>query len=143
MNINALYRHPSELEAEAMLSREQAYPDDFTLADRGGQIMSNVLTIKPGNPDLFHAEATPDGVNIMTPTPCKRRRMIAISAIVFLVSAKWNHITVLILAQTEIMRLGAASALSVILIIVITLFNLVLKKATGLGKERIFGEPIA
>jgi hypothetical protein len=29
MNINALYRHPSELEAEAMLSREQAYPDDF------------------------------------------------------------------------------------------------------------------
>ncbi|MEG9636258.1 hypothetical protein [Enterobacter asburiae] len=28
--------------------------------------MSNVLTIKPGNPDLFHAEATPDGVNIMT-----------------------------------------------------------------------------
>ncbi|AUX95692.1 nicotinic acetylcholine receptor subunit beta [Salmonella enterica subsp. enterica serovar Muenster] len=34
MNINALYRHPSELEAEAMLSREQAYPDDFTLADR-------------------------------------------------------------------------------------------------------------
>lgn len=24
MNINALYRHPSELEAEAMLSREQA-----------------------------------------------------------------------------------------------------------------------
>ncbi|EPL7088925.1 hypothetical protein ACYUM6_000829 [Enterobacter hormaechei] len=28
--------------------------------------MSNVLTIKPGNPDLFHAEATPHGVNIMT-----------------------------------------------------------------------------
>ena len=28
--------------------------------------MSNILTIKPGNPDLFHAEATPDGVNIMT-----------------------------------------------------------------------------
>ncbi|HGK3927171.1 TPA: hypothetical protein ACJ2N6_004289 [Klebsiella pneumoniae] len=27
--------------------------------------MSNVLTIKPGNPDLFHAEATPHGVNIM------------------------------------------------------------------------------
>ena len=70
------------------------------------------------------------------------RCMTAISAIVFLVSAKWNHITVLILAQTEIMRLGAASALSVILILVITLFNFVLKKATGLGKERIFGEPI-
>ena len=70
------------------------------------------------------------------------RCMTAISAIVFLVSAKWNHITVLILAQTEIMRLGAASALSVILIIVIMLFNLVLKRATRLGKERIFGEPI-
>ena len=70
------------------------------------------------------------------------RCMTAISAIVFLVSAKWNHITVLILAQTEIMRLGAASALSVILILVIMLFNLVLKKATGLGKERIFGEPV-
>jgi hypothetical protein len=28
--------------------------------------MSNVPTIKPGNPDLFHAEATPHGVNIMT-----------------------------------------------------------------------------
>lgn len=33
MNINALYHHPAELEAEAMLSREQAYPDDFTLAE--------------------------------------------------------------------------------------------------------------
>ncbi|MEQ2403494.1 nicotinic acetylcholine receptor subunit beta [Enterobacter intestinihominis] len=39
MNINALYRHPSELEAEAMLSREQAYPDDFTLADRTAERM--------------------------------------------------------------------------------------------------------
>lgn len=28
--------------------------------------MSNVLTFKSGNRDLFHAEATPDGVNIMT-----------------------------------------------------------------------------
>ncbi|MBQ5181488.1 nicotinic acetylcholine receptor subunit beta [Klebsiella variicola] len=40
MNINALYRHPSELEAEAMLSREQAYPDDFTLADRTAERMA-------------------------------------------------------------------------------------------------------
>ncbi|EPO1181952.1 tail fiber assembly protein [Escherichia coli] len=31
--------------------------------------MSNILTIKPGNPDLFHAEATPHGVNIMTVDP--------------------------------------------------------------------------
>ncbi len=28
--------------------------------------MSNILTLKTGNPDLFHAEATPHGVNIMT-----------------------------------------------------------------------------
>ncbi len=34
MNINAIYRHPAELEAEAMLSREQPYPEDFTLAER-------------------------------------------------------------------------------------------------------------
>lgn len=34
MNITTIYRHPAELEAEAMLSREQAYPDDFTLAER-------------------------------------------------------------------------------------------------------------
>ncbi|ELW9389558.1 nicotinic acetylcholine receptor subunit beta [Klebsiella pneumoniae] len=40
MNINALYRHSSELEAEAMLSREQAYPDDFTLADRTAERMA-------------------------------------------------------------------------------------------------------
>ena len=40
MNINALYHHPAELEAEAMLSREQAYPDDFTLADRTAERMT-------------------------------------------------------------------------------------------------------
>lgn len=34
MNINAIYRHPAELEVEAMLSRMQPYPDDFTLAER-------------------------------------------------------------------------------------------------------------
>ncbi|EPL0927645.1 nicotinic acetylcholine receptor subunit beta [Klebsiella variicola] len=40
MNINALYRHPSELEAEVMLSRKEAYPDDFTLADRTAERMT-------------------------------------------------------------------------------------------------------
>ncbi|HEL9749556.1 TPA: nicotinic acetylcholine receptor subunit beta [Klebsiella pneumoniae] len=34
MNINAIYRHPAELEAEATLSRVQPYPEDFTLAER-------------------------------------------------------------------------------------------------------------
>lgn len=40
MNITTIYRHPAELEAEAMLSREQACPDDFTLADRTAERMT-------------------------------------------------------------------------------------------------------
>ena len=39
MNINAIYRHPAELEAEAMLSRGQPYPDEFTLAERTAERM--------------------------------------------------------------------------------------------------------
>lgn len=42
MNINSIYRHPAELEAEAMLSREQSYPDDFTLAERTAERMTRV-----------------------------------------------------------------------------------------------------
>ena len=42
MNINAIYRHPAELEAEAMLSREQPYPEDFTLAERTAERMTRV-----------------------------------------------------------------------------------------------------
>ncbi|EMM1072493.1 TPA: nicotinic acetylcholine receptor subunit beta [Klebsiella pneumoniae] len=40
MNINAIYRHPADLEAEAMLSREQPYPDSFTLAERTAERMT-------------------------------------------------------------------------------------------------------
>ncbi|SXN60049.1 Uncharacterised protein [Klebsiella pneumoniae] len=40
MNINAIYRHPAELEAEAMLSRVQPYPEDFTLAERTAERMT-------------------------------------------------------------------------------------------------------
>ncbi|MEE2245442.1 nicotinic acetylcholine receptor subunit beta [Klebsiella pneumoniae] len=40
MNLNTIYRHPAELEADAMLSREQDYPDDFTLADRTAERMT-------------------------------------------------------------------------------------------------------
>ncbi|WPJ13369.1 nicotinic acetylcholine receptor subunit beta [Raoultella ornithinolytica] len=40
MNINAIYRHPAELEAEATLSREQPYPDSFTLAERTAERMT-------------------------------------------------------------------------------------------------------
>ena len=67
------------------------------------------------------------------------RAMTAISAIIFLVSARWNHLTVLILAQTEIMRLGAASVLSFILILVIMGFVFLIMKLTGLKQSQIFG----
>ncbi len=40
MNINTIYRHPAEIEAEAMLSREQPYPDSFTLAERTSERMT-------------------------------------------------------------------------------------------------------
>lgn len=40
MNINAIYRHPAELEVEAMLSRVQPYPEDFTLAERTAERMT-------------------------------------------------------------------------------------------------------
>ncbi len=67
------------------------------------------------------------------------RAMTAISAIIFLVSARWNHLTVLILAQTEIMRLGAASVLSFVLIVVIMLSVFLIMKLTGLKQSQIFG----
>ncbi len=67
------------------------------------------------------------------------RSMTAISAIIFLVSARWNHLTVLILAQTEIMRLGAASVLSFALIVVIMVFTFIIMKLTGLKQSQIFG----
>jgi iron(III) transport system permease protein len=67
------------------------------------------------------------------------RSMTAISAIIFLVSARWNHLTVLILAQTEIMRLGAASVLSFALIVVVVAFIFIIMKLTGLKQSQIFG----
>jgi iron(III) transport system permease protein len=67
------------------------------------------------------------------------RSMTAISAIIFLVSARWNHMTVLVLAQTEIMRLGVASVMSFALIVVIMVFIFIIMKLTGLGREQIFG----
>jgi len=67
------------------------------------------------------------------------RAMTAISAIIFLVSARWNHLTVLILAQTEIMRLGAASVLSFALIVVVVGFVFLIMKLTGLKQSQIFG----
>ncbi|EMV2848844.1 nicotinic acetylcholine receptor subunit beta, partial [Escherichia coli] len=40
MNIHIINRHPAELEAEAMLSHEQPYPEDFTLAERTAERMT-------------------------------------------------------------------------------------------------------
>lgn len=47
--------------------------------------------------------------------------------------------TVLVLAQTEIMRLGVASVMSFALIVVIMVFIFIIMKLTGLGREQIFG----
>lgn len=55
------------------------------------------------------------------------RAMTAISAAIFLVSAKWNLITVQILSQTDSGRLSEACAFSVILILMILIFMLSLK----------------
>lgn len=55
------------------------------------------------------------------------RAMTAISAAIFLVSAKWNLITVQILSQSDSGRLSEACAFSVILIAMIMLFIFVLK----------------
>jgi len=40
MNINLLYRHPAENDVDAMLSREHAYPDSFSLAERTAERMT-------------------------------------------------------------------------------------------------------
>jgi iron(III) transport system permease protein len=54
------------------------------------------------------------------------RSMTAVSAVIFLVTARWNHLTSLVLAQTEIMRLGPASVLSLItILIVFTVFAII------------------
>jgi len=68
------------------------------------------------------------------------RAMTAVSAIIFLVSARWNHLTVLILAQTEIMRLGPASVLSLFLIIIVLLTFALMRVLVGEGaRPRISG----
>ncbi len=67
------------------------------------------------------------------------RAMTAISAIIFLVSARWNHMTVLILAQTEILRLGAASVMSFALIVVVMAVIFLIMKLTGLERSQVFG----
>lgn len=40
MNISTIYRHPAELEAEAMLCREHPYPESFTFTERTTERMN-------------------------------------------------------------------------------------------------------
>lgn len=66
------------------------------------------------------------------------RAMTAVSAVIFLVSARWNHLTVLILAQTEILRLGAASVLCLVLIVVVMGSLAVIRGFVGSGRVQAF-----
>jgi len=61
------------------------------------------------------------------------RSMTAVSAVIFLVSARWNHLTALIYAQTEIMRLGAASVLSLFLIVIVLAVFTLIRGVLGKG----------
>lgn len=68
------------------------------------------------------------------------RSMTAVSAIIFLISARWNHLTVLIFNFSENLRFGLASVLSTVLIvIVLSVFFLmnVLVKDDKLTKKSI------
>jgi len=47
------------------------------------------------------------------------RAMTAISAAIFLVSSRWNLMTVQIMSQVESGRLGAAAAFSLVLVLII------------------------
>ncbi len=47
------------------------------------------------------------------------RSMTAVSAIIFLISARWNHLTVLIFNFSENLRFGLASVLSTVLIVIV------------------------
>lgn len=59
------------------------------------------------------------------------RSMTAVSAVIFLVTARWNHVTSLVLAQTEIMRLGPASVLSCMTIVIVFIAFLIIRLGVG------------
>lgn len=67
------------------------------------------------------------------------RCMTAVSAIIFLVSARWNHLTVLILSETEIMRLGPACVLCTVLIVVVLFAVSLMRKFTERAPVRVLG----
>jgi iron(III) transport system permease protein len=57
--------------------------------------------------------------------------MTAVSAVIFLTSASWNHMTVLILNQTEILRFSAAAVLCLVLIVIVLVAFALLKWILG------------
>jgi iron(III) transport system permease protein len=59
--------------------------------------------------------------------------MTAVSAVIFLTSAQWNHMTVLILSQTEILRFSAASVLCLVLISIVLIAFWALKRFIGVN----------
>ncbi len=69
------------------------------------------------------------------------RAMTAVSAIIFLISARWNHLTVLILNFSENLRFGYASVLSTVLIIIVLgafgLMHVIVRKNENLEKNLV------
>ncbi|MBR6901720.1 MAG: iron ABC transporter permease, partial [Synergistaceae bacterium] len=67
------------------------------------------------------------------------RSMTAVSAVIFLISAKWYHLTVLIYNFSENLRFGLASVLSTVLIIIVFgafgLMRLLVRENTNLMKS--------
>jgi len=66
-----------------------------------------------------------------------------VSAVIFLISAKWYHITILIYNFSENLRFGLASVLATTLIIIILavfgLMRLLVKKSSYMEKTIISG----
>lgn len=67
------------------------------------------------------------------------RSMTALSAVIFLVSARWNHMTVLVFSQTEIMRLGAASVMSLVVTLIILGVLAVLSRLSAMRRITRYG----
>jgi iron(III) transport system permease protein len=67
------------------------------------------------------------------------RSMTAVSAVIFLISAKWYHLTVLIYNFSENLRFGLASVLSTVLIIIVFgtfgLMRLLVRRNDNLAKS--------
>lgn len=72
------------------------------------------------------------------------KSMTAMSAVIFLISAKYNLITASIMAQVEAGRIGAASAyctiLIIIMVIALILLNLLVNWLSGTNRRKQYGK---